>query len=373
MSNNLDKIVTVSIDIASPLVDSSSFDNLLIVGPSPKNTEHTAPRIGCYSSLTELTETGVVAIGIEADIVGVAARIAFSQSPTPTMVYIAFVDTEEVDDGDEGTILSYNEMPTDVLTDALSTTGWYVICPVGLDDCLLEIIQWTEAQEKICCYTEIDNDPILPLIYLRSFGIYGRTSSTQADEDITDDNLCMNVAWVAKCLNYSSGSETWAHKTLYSVEPATISSTQMKNLEDKNVSYMVTTAGKNLTFGGMTLGGEWIDVIRFRDWLKNDMQIAVANLFVMNPKIPYTDGGIAMVQNKMIASLKRGVACGGIAPDEYDEDGTLIPGFTTSVPLSANLTATQKASRKLSNCTFKARIAGAIHVVDITGSLTYEL
>lgn len=32
MPNNLDRIVTVSIDINSPLVDSSSFDNLLILG-----------------------------------------------------------------------------------------------------------------------------------------------------------------------------------------------------------------------------------------------------------------------------------------------------------------------------------------------------
>lgn len=35
MPNNLDRIVTVSIDINSPLVDSSSFDNLLILGPPP--------------------------------------------------------------------------------------------------------------------------------------------------------------------------------------------------------------------------------------------------------------------------------------------------------------------------------------------------
>lgn len=36
MSKNYDLIATVDIDIASPLVDETSFDNLLIVGPLPK-------------------------------------------------------------------------------------------------------------------------------------------------------------------------------------------------------------------------------------------------------------------------------------------------------------------------------------------------
>lgn len=41
-------------------------------------------------------------------------------------------------------------------------------------------------------------------------------------------------------------------------------------------------------------------------------------------------------------------------------------------PLAADLTSTQKASRILKDCKFSARIAGAIHVVEIKGCLTYE-
>lgn len=50
-----------------------------------------------------------------------------------------------------------------------------------------------------------------------------------------------------------------------------------------------------------------------------------------NPKIPYTTSGISLVQNQMIAALKSGVTWGGIAEDEYNEDGELISGFTTSM------------------------------------------
>lgn len=359
MANNLDRIVNVAISIDSPIVDAASFDNLLIIGPAPAKEGHTAPPIGVYANLEEVTDTGYVAVGDGADIVGVAARIAFSQSPAPTQVYIATVEE--------------NDLP-DVLDLALGTTGWYVICPVGLTDAQLKtVIEWTEAQEKICAYTELNAAPTQDTTYFRSFGIFGKVTAAQADADVPAANKCINVGWAAKTLNYHAGSETWAFKQIAGVTPSELNSTEIKALEDANVSYFITTAGKNITYGGKVLAGEWIDVIRFRDWQKNDMQVRVANLFIVNPKVPYTDKGIGLVENQMIASLKDGINYGGIAPDEYDENGTTIPGFKTSVPLSSSLTSSQKASRKLINCTFAARIAGAIHATDIKGSLTYSL
>ena len=129
--------------------------------------------------------------------------------------------------------------------------------------------------------------------------------------------------------------------------------------------------GKNITRNGQVRAGEWIDTIRFRDWLKNDMQVRIANLLIVNPKIPYTDPGITLVENQMIASLKSGRAFGGIAPDQFDDDGAEYPGFTTSVPKAMSLTASQRASRKLTDCKFTARLAGAIHLVEVYGSLIY--
>ena len=154
--------------------------------------------------------------------------------------------------------------------------------------------------------------------------------------------------------------------------PAKLKSTFIKKLEAANITYLTTVASKNLTQGGKTNAGEWIDVIRFRDWLQNDMQVRVVNLLVVNPKIPYTDGGIGLVDNQMLASLKDGQKYGGIAPTEYDADGNANPGYVTSVPLASELTSVQKASRVLSDCRFSARLAGAIHVVNISGCLTYE-
>ena len=517
MSKNYDLIATVDIDIQSPIVDDTSFDNLLIMGPAPKG-ESSAPDVGVYASLTEVEDAGFVSTGDNADPVGIAARVAFSQSPSPTQVYIAvqkrtpgaiaaagtvadtnaaveeyagkkegltgcsvrfdadartlnivlngpvtgvkntglfdmldslkadgytvsiggveltdgeafknlpefsriaameagdedisievIVSKENANDVHYALVVSYPDPESDtpvsgvadfpiMMTDeeleepavtidrALGMTGWYVLCTAGVDPSLYEdIAAYIEAQEKMFCYTEMnffsagedgENKPSVGTVYFRTMGVYGRETTDQADEDVPEANWYMNVAMAAKWLNYSSGSETAAFKVLAGVYPSELTSTEMRALADANLNYFITVGNKNITMNGKVVGDEWADIIRYRDWLKNDMQVRVVNLFITRPKVPYTDSGISLVQNQMIASLKAGQDAGGIAEEEFDEDGNSIPGYTTSVALAVSVSASEKASRRLTKCTFKARLAGAIHFAELTGSLTYEL
>jgi hypothetical protein len=98
----------------------------------------------------------------------------------------------------------------------------------------------------------------------------------------------------------------------------------------------------------------------------------VVNLLINRDKVPYTDDGIALIEARIRQALELGQDRGGIAPTEYDEDGNENLGFTIEVPLASNISANQKASRVLTDVKFTARLAGAIHVVEIYGSLTYE-
>ena len=148
----------------------------------------------------------------------------------------------------------------------------------------------------------------------------------------------------------------------------------MKKYCDENyITYFTTYAKKNVTssMGGKVLANEWIDTIRFRDWLKNDMQERVFNLLVLNTKVPFTDEGITAVEGKMEESLKVGQKVGGIAPTEYDDDDNEIPGYTITVPSSSSMSDSEKASRQLTGCKFTAKLAGAIQVVNISGNLVY--
>lgn len=373
MSANLDRICTVDISLSTPISNDANFDNILILGHKPEGLTEDMPSIGVYNTLEELTSLGVVATGTSPDPIGVAARIAFSQSPRPHEVYIAYMD--ETTDAETQEVTTAT--PTEALVNALSLNSWYCICPTGMTKAeIKEVIEWTETQTKICGY--IDDDPENPIVdpdlYMRSFPVYPRESSKQLEADVPLENQYgAAVAMAAKALNYHAGEETWALKPLSTISPLdTSNSTFVKKLQAANFSFVMNVASKNLTQGGKTGGGEWIDVIRFRDWLQNDMQVRVVNALVVNPKIPYTDNGIGVIKNQMIASLKDGQKYNGIAPTEYDSDGNAIPGYVVSVPLAADITSTQKASRVLTDCKFSARLAGAIHVVEISGNLTYE-
>ena len=95
MSKNYDMIATVDIDIATPIVDDTSFDNLLIMGPAPKTGAKSPARVGVYSDISEVEDAGFVTSGADADPVGLAASVAFAQSPRPTAVYIAVQQLSE--------------------------------------------------------------------------------------------------------------------------------------------------------------------------------------------------------------------------------------------------------------------------------------
>lgn len=364
--NNFDLIATLNIDIAQQIADGQSFGNLLIVGPAPVAEAATAAPIAVYASLDEVTKAGFVVTGENADPVGVAARVAFSQKPEPSAIYIA--------------VIQEGETAVKAVERAIATTGWWAVCTAGVEASQYEAIATLiEAHEKVFVYAETDffagakAQAAVTGKYFRTIGIFAKESSAQEADDIPAANRYINVAFAAEWFNYQSGTETTAYKSLVGIKPAQLNADEMAALDAANLNYYVTVGSRDLTVGGKVMYGEWADVIRFRDWLQNDMQVRVVDLFATNSKIPFTDAGIAAIQNQMLASLKAGQDIGGIAEEEFDKDGNTIPGFTTSVPSAASLTAAQKATRKITGLTFKARLASAIHLTELDGTLTYEL
>lgn len=368
MSNSYDQIATVSIDIASVVVDSKSFDNILIVGPLPKVAPTTAPaKVGAYSDIEEVIKAGWVVTGENADPVGIAARIAFSQDPKPTNIYIA---PQQVAEGTA-------EYAVSAVQRAMDTAGWYVVTPAGVAaDELETLADFIETQEKMMVYTELDffkaNKAALGDKYNRTAGVYGRVTN-DPDEETPVENLYMNVAFAVAWLAHESGSETAAFKALAGVNVSDLGTTERKALETASISFFTAIGNKKVTMIGKVLSGEWCDIIRFRDWLKNDMQVRAVNVFLSLPKVPFTDDGIALVQNAMEASLQSGQDKGGVCKTEYDDEGNETLGYIVNVPKAASLSDSEKQSRKLSGCTFKARLAGAIHFAELKGTLAYSL
>lgn len=186
------------------------------------------------------------------------------------------------------------------------------------------------------------------------------------------ENEYPEVAVMARCFAVDPGGETWALKKLAGITVDPLTETEFNAVTGKNGNTFELFRNVSVTQNGMVAAGEWIDVIRFRDWLEEEIKTNVFNLLINRDKVPYTDAGIAAIESRVREALDLGQRRGGIAPTEYDEDGNQNLGYTISVPLAANISANTKSSRKLTDMTFTARLAGAIHVVNITGSLTYE-
>jgi hypothetical protein len=170
------------------------------------------------------------------------------------------------------------------------------------------------------------------------------------------------------------GAETWALKGLASITPSNLTSTQRQTIIAKggNTFEYYQEGTLALTNPGKVAAGEWIDVIRFRDWLKDTIQVNMVQMMINRDKVPYTDQGIALCVSNLRKSLQEGQNVGGIAPDELDAADNTVPGFVVTYPRSVEIPSSIKASRVLS-IGFTARLAGAIHVVEVTGALAYEL
>ena len=355
--SNISDIVDVSINIEAPAADAASFGNMIIITPDPA-TAGSATMDG----MIRITRADTLkAYGYETtDPVYIVASLAFSQNPRPSQIYVAGVDTGENSEETAASVLA-----------AVNDGSWYGICLAGFTDStdLTAVATWAEANEKLFGFTFTSNTAPIDISSLnRTFAVYG---GSEVDGTTTAANEYASVALMAKCLGYVSGAETWALKTLNGIKPSALTDAQITAFDSGNITYYQTYGGVNVTLRGKVGSGEWIDIIRFRDWLKTQIQISVFNYLRENSKVAYNDSGITGVQNVILSVLKTGQENGGIDETRFDAEGNEEVAYSCSVPLASSISSSVKASRKLYGVTFVARLAGAIHAVAIEGSLVY--
>jgi hypothetical protein len=186
--------------------------------------------------------------------------------------------------------------------------------------------------------------------YARSAVLYHSTASTTHPE----------AGWLGTFLPLDPGSYTTEFKTISGIIADTFTGTQKTNLEAKYVSRYEEVASVSVTLGSKVGEGEWIDIIIFVDWLQSRMTEQIFGTLVSQPKVPYTDKGIGSIEADVRKILDEGILVGGIAE---------TPAYTVTVPLEANVSAGDKSSRTLNNVKFTAKLAGAIHITNITGKV----
>ncbi len=366
-NNPLNDIIECDIDISNPSSNNVAFENILIIVPGPQGSgKKKMEKVTAISKADELLDYGFVV----SETAYVAASVAFSQNPSPSKIFVCIRKTDS-ELSDTGT---YEDIKK-TLARANDEAEFYGVhlTEFKTTNDIAAAADWTEAQEKLLCfeYADVENCPLKNTQYFRTFGMYSGHAEGYKTEEQPKENAFAALAEMAKCFCYEPGTETWHLKELTTIVPSAIGAEEKKILNEKHINSFRRYCGSNVTFGGKVLSGEWIDVIRFRDWLKAEIQENVFKAMKGNRKVPFTDNGIGLIEGAMKKALQKGQDIGGIAPTEYDEDLNAIPGYTVYVPAASSLSEAERKSRKLTGCKWSARLSGAIHATEISGNLTF--
>jgi len=253
---------------------------------------------------------------------------------------------------------------TDLAAIAAVDNTWYAIVnPWGSKLMNLAIAAYAESAKKLFLCDVQDSatitaaaggtdlaDELKDAAYARTAAIYH-----------PDNEAMAAAAWGGKCLPFDPGSETWKFKTLAGVSAASLTATHQTNLEAKRCNYYYNVAGVNITSQGVVAANEFIDVIRFRDWLEARMSERIFFRLATLKKIPYTDRGYAVIEGEIRAQLDEGVDVGGLSSD---------PAPVVTVPKVIDANPVDKAARLARGFLFNATLAGAIHKLVINGTIT---
>lgn len=236
---------------------------------------------------------------------------------------------------------------------------WYgVIVTSYLSSDILQVAAYIETQDKFYVTSSSDSNILTSsttdiMSVLKSKN-YTRTSLFYA----TDPNDARDGAWLGRMLPTIPGSSNWKFKTLVGITADSLSQTQINFAQGKNANIYVTIGGVEITTEGVVASGEYNDVTILIDWIKANMQSAVYSVLVNVDKVPFTNKGIAAIENPMRQILQ-----------EAQDNGGLAAGWTVTAPDISNVPSADKASRTLNGMEFDATLAGAINKVRIQGFL----
>lgn len=168
-----------------------------------------------------------------------------------------------------------------------------------------------------------------------------------------------NAAWMGKQFPKDPGSATWAFKSLSGVTIDTLTDTELGNLEANDANHYTSTKGLSMTLQGTMASGRFIDIQRGIDWLTVRMQERILNLLANSDKIPFTAGGITALENEVRAQLEEAVG-----------NNVITTGYTVTPPAIEDVSTTDKAQRVLGDLDFAATLSGAIHQIQIAGTVS---
>lgn len=366
-------VVNVDVIMSAVAATGRNFGALLILGTS--TVIPVTERIRQYSAIEDIGDDfGVDSPEYE------AATIFFSQSPKPTLVYIArWAKTPA--EGEAGAV----ETLLQAVNACLQYTNWYGLAiadsaNLGEADVisvaaaieassLSRILAVTTADVNVLVAGNTDNIgyKLKAAGYARTFWQYSSSSKYAA----------ISAFGRAFTVNFTGSNTTITLK--FKTEPGityeTLTTAQAAAIDAINGNVYVYYANDTAIIQqGVMANGDFFDERHGLDWLQNYVQTNLYNLlYTSTTKIPQTDAGVTRLMTSVEASLDQAVNNGLIAPGVWNggpigqiESGdTLTKGYYVYADAVANQAQSDREARKSPVIQAAIKMAGAIHYGDV--------
>ncbi|MGE7621694.1 DUF3383 family protein [Viridibacillus sp. NPDC096237] len=175
----------------------------------------------------------------------------------------------------------------------------------------------------------------------------------------------LDGAVIGEAANLTVGSITWKFRHgLKGVTPIEISSAELDAIHEAGGNAYVVKAGVAQTSEGLVATGEYIDFYHGRDWIKANMETNLQTMFTNNDKVPSNGNGVSLVGAIATSTLTTAGQQGIV--DINDEDQFAFNVYTE--PFTAG-SSEDIAKRVYSGLTFDYKAQGAIHKINVKGSV----
>lgn len=161
------------------------------------------------------------------------------------------------------------------------------------------------------------------------------------------------------------GSVTWKFKSLKSVTATEITADELKAIHEAGAIAYVNIAGIAQTSEGITAGIEYIDALHGDDWIKTNLETRIQTLLSKTDKLSFDASGISLLQSEVKTVLAEAFSNGIISLNDETGEGD----YSMEVKQRADLKPEDIAARNYKGISFRYKRAGAIHTVDVYGTI----
>lgn len=200
-----------------------------------------------------------------------------------------------------------------------------------------------------------------------SFKDYERTVAfyynDDNDSEITDV-VCPPAALVGASAGKEVGSFTYKNLILKGIKALSLSDIEIENIHKGGAITFVAKAGDKVTSEGTVLSGEYIDIIDSKDWIIQQIEYKTQKALNSADKIPYDNNGIAVLENICVDVLNTAYNNGIIA---VGDNG--VPDYSVNYAGRLETNIDDRTARRYVMGKFRFSLAGAVHNVEITGTV----